>query len=62
MTHHGLVLLLFIRVNGLSMLPEVVETGELFSAMATKGAFTGVFSAKKEDENKEGLRERKSGT
>jgi len=46
-THHGLVLLLFIGVNGLSMLPEVVEAGELFAAMTAKGAFAGVFSVKK---------------
>lgn len=60
-THHGLVLLLLIGVNGLSMLPEVVEAGELFATVTAKGTFACVFSTK-EDENKEGCREVKGGT
>jgi len=43
MTHHSLILLLLVSMNGLSMLPEIVKTRKLFSAMATKGAFAGMF-------------------
>ena len=42
--HHGLVLLLLVRVDGLSMLPEVVKAGKLLAAVATKRALARVFS------------------
>lgn len=41
--HHAFVLVLLIGVDGLSVLAKVVETGELFGAVAGKRAFTGVF-------------------
>lgn len=41
--HHALVLLLLVGVHGLRMLAQVVEAGELLGAMASKGAFAGVF-------------------
>ena len=41
--HHALVLLLLVGVDGLCMLAEVVEAGELLGAVAGKGAFAGVF-------------------
>ena len=44
-THHGLVLLLLVGVDGLGMLPEVVEARELLATVATKGALTRVFSS-----------------
>ena len=43
MAHHGLVLLLLVGVDGLSMLPEVVKAGELLATMATKRALARVF-------------------
>lgn len=42
--HHLLVLLLLVGVDGLGVLAEVIETGELLAAVAGKGAFAGVFS------------------
>lgn len=42
-THHALVLILLIRVNGLGMLTKVVEARKLLSAMAGKRTFAGVF-------------------
>jgi len=44
MTHHGLILLLLVSMDRLSMLPEIVQTRKLLSAMTTKGAFAGMFS------------------
>ena len=41
--HHLLILIDLIGVNGLSMLTKIIETRELFSTVASEGAFTGVF-------------------
>ena len=42
--HHALVLLLLVGVDGLCMLAEVVEAGELLAAVAGEGALAGVLS------------------
>jgi hypothetical protein len=42
--HHLFVLLGFIGVDGLRMLAKVVETGELFTAMAAERTFACVFA------------------
>ena len=47
MTHHSLILLLLVSMDGLSMLPEIVKTRKLFSTMTTKGTFAGMFPAMK---------------
>jgi hypothetical protein len=44
LSHHPFIGLLFIGVNGLSMLTKVVETRELLSAVATERTFTSMFS------------------
>lgn len=41
--HHALVLVLLVGVDGLGMLAEVVETGELLSAVAGEGPLAGMF-------------------
>ncbi len=41
--HHALVLVLLVGVDGLGMLAEVVEAGELLAAVAGEGALAGVF-------------------
>lgn len=43
--HHGLVLVLFVGVHGLSMLAEVVEARKLFGTVAGERALAGVFPA-----------------
>jgi hypothetical protein len=43
-THHTLVLILFISMHGLSMLTKVIKTRKLLSAMTRKRTFTSVFS------------------
>ena len=43
--HHTLILLLFISMNGLSMLAEIIKTRKLLATMASKGAFPGMFPA-----------------
>ena len=40
---HILPVVLFICMDGLSMLAQIVETGELFRAMASKGALASMF-------------------
>ena len=40
--HHAFVLLLLVGVDGLCMLVEVVEAGELLGIVADKGAFASV--------------------
>jgi hypothetical protein len=42
--HHAFVLLLLVSVDGLSMLAKVIQTRELFAAMASKGPFASMFS------------------
>jgi hypothetical protein len=42
-SHHALIGILFIGVNGLSMLAKIVETRELFATMASERTFAGVF-------------------
>lgn len=42
-THHALVLVLFVSVDGLRVLTKVVETRKLFATVAAKGAFPGMF-------------------
>jgi hypothetical protein len=44
LTHHALVGLLLVSVNGLCMLAEIVETRELLSAMTSERTFTSVLS------------------
>jgi len=44
MTHHGFVFILLVSMNGLSMLPKVVEAGKLFPTVAAKGTLAGMFS------------------
>ena len=44
--HHTVIQLLFVRVNGLGMLAQVVKTRELFRAVTRKGPFAGVFPLK----------------
>lgn len=41
--HHCFILLLLVRVNCLSMLTKVVESGELLSTMTSERAFSSVF-------------------
>ena len=40
--HHLLVLVLFVGVDGLGMLAEVIETRELLAAVTAEWTFTGV--------------------
>jgi hypothetical protein len=42
--HHLLVLVLLVGVDGLCVLSEVIETRELFTAVAGEGAFARMFS------------------
>jgi hypothetical protein len=42
--HHLVVLIGFVRMNGLCMLSEVVETGELLGAVTRKRTFTSMFT------------------
>jgi len=42
--HHGFVLFLFVGMDGLCMLTEVVETRKLLGAVASKGTFARMFS------------------
>lgn len=44
LAHHALVLVLLVGVDGLGVLPEVVEPGELLAAVAGEGSFAGVFT------------------
>lgn len=48
--HHLIVLLGFVGMNGLSMLPKIVETGELLAAVAGEWAFASVFTVSDEDQ------------
>ena len=43
-THHLVVHILLVCVDGLGVLPEVVESGEVFAAVTVEGALPGVFS------------------
>jgi len=52
--HHLLVKIWLVCVHGLGMLAEVVEVGELLSAMALEGAFAGMLSNGR-DEHRERL-------
>jgi hypothetical protein len=42
-SHHALIGILFIGVNGLSMLTKIVEARELFATMTSERTFAGVF-------------------
>lgn len=42
-THHTLILVLLIGMNGLSMLAKVIETGKLLPTVAGKWSFTSMF-------------------
>ena len=44
--HHLIVLVLLVGVDGLGMLPEVVEARKVFAAVAAKGAFSSMFSSR----------------
>jgi hypothetical protein len=44
LSHHTLIGILLIGVHSLSMLTKIVETRELFSAMASERTFTRMFS------------------
>ena len=44
--HHALVLILLVCVDGLSMLAEVVEAGELLRAVAGEWPLAGMLSGK----------------
>jgi hypothetical protein len=43
LSHHALIGILFIGVDGLSMLAKIVETRELLAAMASERTFASVF-------------------
>ena len=43
LAHHSFVFVLLVGMDSLRMLAEVIETRELFAAMAREGAFAGVF-------------------
>jgi hypothetical protein len=43
--HHAFILVLFVSMNGLCVLTQVVKTRKLLAAVAAKRAFTRVFSA-----------------
>jgi hypothetical protein len=43
LAHHPLIVVLLICMHCLSMLAQIIEAGELFRAMASKGAFASVF-------------------
>ena len=43
LSHHALVGILFIGVNGLSMLTKIVETRELLATMTSERTFASVF-------------------
>jgi hypothetical protein len=44
LSHHALIGILLIGMDGLSMLTKIVETRELLSAMASERTFTSMFS------------------
>lgn len=60
-THHTVVELLFVRVNGLSMLTKVIESRELFGTVAREGAFSCMFSNRASQEQKKKKKEKKRG-
>lgn len=45
--HHPLVLLLFVSMNGLRMLTQIIEAGELLPTMACERTFASVLSVKR---------------
>lgn len=43
--HHALILVLFIGMNGLSMLTEIIKTRKLLATMASEGTLPSMFPA-----------------
>ena len=43
LSHHALIGILFIGVNGLGMLAKIVEARELLATMTSERTFAGVF-------------------
>lgn len=52
LAHHGVVQLLFVGVNCLCMLAEIVEAGELLPAMASERTLAGVFPGERKRKKK----------
>jgi len=50
LSHHALIGILFIGVNGLSMLTKIVEARELFATMASERTLASVFPEEGESE------------
>jgi len=49
-THHAFILILFVGMNSLCMLTEVIETRKLFGAVTSKRTLSSVFSVIKKAE------------
>jgi len=59
-THHAFILLLFVGMNSLCMLTEVVKARKLLGAVASKGALASVFSVMRRAEE-ETIEKRRQG-
>jgi len=57
-THHAFILILFISMNSLCMLTEVVKARKLLGAVASKGALASVFSVMKRAEEENNRKEK----
>ena len=47
LAHHALVVILFVGMNCLSMLAEIVETRELLGTVTCEGTLAGMFSGRR---------------